>query len=238
MSADRLSLEKAVFAYATRQNREDAAMYSKKFDDRKKEVETQIAKLEENHRITQRRLPNLGPKKRDLKEIDKKLQERKQAKIEFLWSTLLAEFGSALPCTKRGRYSSLNPLTHGLLQDLCDGNAVAYGRLNGQKEIQEIPRHAWGGEWEIHAKANYVRGGVGNIEIHDVTICPRPQRARRAGNRQTKKDALSGWLREKYPSRPSLTVDELMLAIQREAAPIGRFSRRTLETAIREVYSQ
>jgi hypothetical protein len=52
----------------------------------------------------------------------------------------------------------------------------------------------------------------------------------------TKKEALVAFLRERFPSRPPLSVDEMMRDAKNENRSIGKFSKRTFEAAIKSAY--
>jgi hypothetical protein len=53
--------------------------------------------------------------------------------------------------------------------------------------------------------------------------------------RPTKVEACAAWLREAFPNRPALTVDELMRRAEKHPG-IGQVSKRTFEAALKKVY--
>jgi hypothetical protein len=56
-------------------------------------------------------------------------------------------------------------------------------------------------------------------------------------NKQTQVDGIAEWLREHYPNRPPMRVEELMQVVGQEARHIGVFSKRTFEAALSKAYS-
>jgi hypothetical protein len=62
---------------------------------------------------------------------------------------------------------------------------------------------------------------------------------RKTISKQNKVEALAAILRERYPTRPAMSVDELMEAVKNEAAQhIGTFKKRTFEDALAITYPQ
>jgi hypothetical protein len=56
------------------------------------------------------------------------------------------------------------------------------------------------------------------------------------GNKPWKVDALVDWLRNRYETRPPMSVDELMRSAKLEVVHIGIFGKRTFENAIAKAF--
>ena len=76
--------------------------------------------------------------------------------------------------------------------------------------------------WLAAAPAN------GNKQPPAASPSPRPKKAKK----ETKADAVAALLREHFPDRPAMTVDELKRVIEQQRTDIGQFSPRTLRRAI------
>jgi hypothetical protein len=59
-----------------------------------------------------------------------------------------------------------------------------------------------------------------------------------AKSAQNKVAALAAFVRQRYPTRPPKSVDEFMEAVKNEASHIGKFKKRTFESALAMAYPQ
>jgi hypothetical protein len=98
------------------------------------------------------------------------LKEERNAKCKALWGVLLKDFGYQIPMRGAPAYSSRNPITHGLIEALRNGTAVALGLYSGLQNPTKIETKVWDAEWEFQTQATMARGGVPYIEIYDITI--------------------------------------------------------------------
>jgi hypothetical protein len=99
------------------------------------------------------------------------LKQELDTKIKLLWDSLLKEFGGQIPERGAAALSCRNPITHGLLEALRNGAAVAFGRRGGlQYPKEQIEASVWDGEWEFQMLGGFAKGGVPHIEILDVTV--------------------------------------------------------------------
>jgi hypothetical protein len=59
-----------------------------------------------------------------------------------------------------------------------------------------------------------------------------------AESAQNKVDALAAFVRQRYPTRPPKSVEEFMKDVKNEASHIGKFKKRTFESALAMAYPQ
>ena len=160
------SLELAIYALARPVDREAETKFIAEWETRKKEAEA-----------VSRRIGNEFLEKIAQAHINGQIAEQAHLKQERLAAMnapvkqLIEEFGGQIPEQGAEAYPSRNPITHGLLEALRNGAAVAFGRLGGpQYSKEQIEANRWTGEWEFQLRGNFARGGVPHVEIYDVAV--------------------------------------------------------------------
>lgn len=210
------SLKQAISAFARPEDRKAETEFIAEWEVRKKEAEAT------SHRIENEFLEKISRAhiKGEIGE-EAHLREERLAAIKAPVVQLIEEFGGQIPTQGADAYASRNPITHGLLEALRCGNAVAFGRAGGlQYSKDEIEASRWTGEWEFQVRGDFAKGGVPHVEIYDVTVFLRehvsqreaplavaaPVRKRLPGALDSK---LCAFLKELGPSRSEVDAQKM-----------------------------
>lgn len=133
----------------------------------------------------------------------------------------------------------INAYVQSLLQS---GKIVAFGLVEGKPLSGEIKKEEWAGLQIVEEKNgrrvvadDLRREVIRNARIHRdqvVAAFDNHETSHGPARKLTKPKALAEILRNRWPTRPELKINEIDKIIRDDAQTIGQYSERTLKTAI------
>lgn len=166
------SLREAIYAFARPEDRAEQGEFIKRYKCRKAEAQIACRQLENQfHQKIAQTIVGAGGSDNAMPAEAKELKEELQRQTDKLWHSLLREFGGQIPASSAKVISLQNPIMLGLMAALQSGDVIMLGRPGGlQYPKTKIAASTLVGKWQFQLKANFARGGVPPVEIHDITV--------------------------------------------------------------------